>query len=501
VAPTVRDVLGVRGLALRLLAGGDGVDRPIRWVHATELADPAPFLEGGEMILTTGMRLGKAAPSLKAFADRLVAADVVALGFGTGEGLSHQVVPKALITACDKAGLPLLEVPEGTPFIQVTKVVSDLIAAEEREQLARSLEAQRALTRAALGQDRAAGVVARLAREIGGWALLVGVRGEILAASPGHAKERIADVLPEIERLRPKGMHAGSSSSADGERIAVQPLGVQGRPRGYLAVGAPEPWAPAWNGTVNIAVSLLSLEGERGVDDDDAARALRSAAASLIADGFADRVPVAALGWAALREAPLDVLVARGGERAVVDAWDRVEEEVPSALAVRMDDDLVVAVRSGNGDEDAVMAALLADRAVAVGRAPAEGLAGLGESLRRARQAVASARGAVGAVHDYGALAGVGLLDLVDADAAAGFSDAVLAPLDASPAAADLLASLDAWLGRHGQWDAAAQELGVHRHTLRHRIRRIEQMLDRSLDDPAVRMELWFALRRRDDRP
>ena len=59
----------------------------------------------------------------------------------------------------------------------------------------------------------------------------------------------------------------------------------------------------------------------------------------------------------------------------------------------------------------------------------------------------------------------------------------------------DLVASLRAWLSRHGQWDAAAADLGVHRHTLRYRMRRVEEILQRSLDDPDVRMELWLALK------
>jgi purine catabolism regulator len=55
--------------------------------------------------------------------------------------------------------------------------------------------------------------------------------------------------------------------------------------------------------------------------------------------------------------------------------------------------------------------------------------------------------------------------------------------------------TLQAWLGQHGQVDAAAHRLGVHRHTVRHRLRRAEAVLGRSLDDPGVRADLWFALR------
>ncbi|MDP3891989.1 helix-turn-helix domain-containing protein, partial [Nocardioides sp.] len=57
------------------------------------------------------------------------------------------------------------------------------------------------------------------------------------------------------------------------------------------------------------------------------------------------------------------------------------------------------------------------------------------------------------------------------------------------------------WLENNGQWDPAAAQLGVHRHTLRHRIRRAEQLLDRPIDSPSTRAELWLALQVVDSAP
>ena len=71
-----------------------------------------------------------------------------------------------------------------------------------------------------------------------------------------------------------------------------------------------------------------------------------------------------------------------------------------------------------------------------------------------------------------------------------------LAPLVAADraGAGDLVESLRVWLAAHGQWEPAAARLGVHRHTLRKRIRRAEELLGRDLDSPGVRAELWLAL-------
>ncbi|WP_418287459.1 PucR family transcriptional regulator [Lentzea guizhouensis] len=73
----------------------------------------------------------------------------------------------------------------------------------------------------------------------------------------------------------------------------------------------------------------------------------------------------------------------------------------------------------------------------------------------------------------------------------AGFADALLSPLDA-----ETRDTIRVWLTHHGAWDPAATQLGIHRHTLRNRVRRAEQALGRSLDSPGLRAELWLALHR-----
>ena len=87
-----------------------------------------------------------------------------------------------------------------------------------------------------------------------------------------------------------------------------------------------------------------------------------------------------------------------------------------------------------------------------------------------------------------------GLASLIDAATTAAWAQGYLGDLLSVPEGAELMNTLRAWLDQHGQVDAAAQQLGIHRHTVRHRIRRAEAVLGRSLDDPAVRADLWFAL-------
>ena len=92
------------------------------------------------------------------------------------------------------------------------------------------------------------------------------------------------------------------------------------------------------------------------------------------------------------------------------------------------------------------------------------------------------------------------MLSLQDDDALRSYCDGVLAAVrDGDPAYADeLLRSLDAFLEHNGHWERAAEAALCHRHTLRYRIRRIEELTGRDLTRARDRIEFWLALRGRE---
>ena len=300
--PTIRTVLGLPGLSVRLRAGTSGIDNPVRWVAVSELEDPTPYLDGGELLLTTGLRL--AAKDFDAFTQRLVEAGVSGLGLGIG--LTHAAVPPALTKAAERHGLPLLEVPEPTPFMAISKAVSELLAASEYEAVTRTVEAQRDLTRAALAPEGAAAVVARLASALSASTVLVDPQGRLVHAAPRAAAAMLPDLLPEVERLREQGPRSSASFTHQDHVIVMQPLAPAGRVRGFLAVGRELRFTTADLALINVGVALVSLALERSVGTDTARRELRSAVFALLADGIApSQLPIAGVGWDELLAGPI----------------------------------------------------------------------------------------------------------------------------------------------------------------------------------------------------
>src|SRR5207249_369341 len=164
MAVTTKDILAAPGLALRLIAGEDNIERPIRWVHVSELEDPTPWLKGGELLLTTGMGIGSTPAKQRAFVRRLADAGLAGLGFGIG--FSHERVPKPVVVEANEAGFPLFEVPYPVPFIAITEAVFTRLLAEQYDVLQRAVDAQHVLTRAVMDGRGVEGIAASVANVI-----------------------------------------------------------------------------------------------------------------------------------------------------------------------------------------------------------------------------------------------------------------------------------------------------------------------------------------------
>jgi purine catabolism regulator len=532
-------MLTVRGLVaemgLELAAGEDGADAPVRWVHISELPDPTPWLSGGELLLTTGIQLGSEERQ-REFVRLLSGHHLAGLGFGTG--FDHDGLPEALLDEAGKLDFPVFEVPYELPFIALTEKAFTRLVNEQYEILQRGIAIHKRLERLVLEERGLDELVRALAATSGGAIFVLSARGDTIA-SKLFRRELPSDALEHVrEEVRRRAVREGAGSARTGAtdsaddavefapdhpeiagRSLVLPVSIRGR-------GGPQAWLVAARDAGGLgdferlilqqAVTVVALElmRQRAMRDTE-----RRLAGDVLAEALTGRLSESELAVrlrpfgvganaavlvfsaqdggpkATSAEGDLDRFLADAGvgalvasrERllcAVVDAREGVD---PVALAARARE----ALEAEHGDLRAA-----ASRPAAVGS--------LRRSFHEARcalEAAALANGHSPPVASYRDLGAFQLLlSLQDDEALRLYCDSVLGPLeDASGEYGDeLIRSLEAYIEQNGQWEKAARELYCHRHTLRYRIRRVEQLTGRDLSSARDRIEFWLALRARE---
>ena len=540
---TVRDLL--RDLDVSLLTGERGLHLPVRWVHISELLDPTPWLSGGELLLTTGMQLETPAHA-REFASRLADHHLAGLGFGTG--FKHATVPEPLLEVAAEREFPVFEVPYEVPFIAITEAAFTELVNEQYAVLRRALAAQERLERLVLSERGLNALVGALSTLIGAAVVVFDSRGEPLQQ---HAFRREIDprVLETLrdevrERARRREGRAFMPSLIDGNQGLALPVASDGSPRpGSAGPGsgrAPEAWLVAIKDagplsdfdrlTLHQAVTIVALELLRARVAGDTERRLAGDVLDAIVTGelagselarrlgpfgLGDRVAALVLKrsgegrsaggsgsasldgtlWSALRAEASPALVASVGPLACALVPGAADEEL-FALGERVvasaEGELRDGVRVGIGRS---VPAVDARRSFHEARCALEALAlGVGPSDGNGS---APERSVVATYKDLGSFQL--LLSLQDEEALRLFCDSILGPIEANegPYGGELMRSLEAFIEENGQWERAAKRLYCHRHTLRYRIRRVEELTGRDLSSARARIEFWLALRGR----
>ena len=114
----LRELLEQPDLHIDALTPIRDLDRPIRYVYPTELADPSPYLLGEELILSIGVPVAdQTAESIRRYVETLSNRRVTALLVGLGDLFDEP--PPALVRACLDADLPLLVQRAAVPFRRI----------------------------------------------------------------------------------------------------------------------------------------------------------------------------------------------------------------------------------------------------------------------------------------------------------------------------------------------------------------------------------------------
>jgi PucR family transcriptional regulator, purine catabolism regulatory protein len=473
------------GLGLEVVAGRPGVDTrgPIRWAHISDTPDPTPWLEGGELLLTTGLGIKDSAELQRKLIAGLAGRGVVAVGFGTGVSLDE--VPPAMLEACDEHSLPLFTVPYEVPFIAVTRRVSHHTFAEHYATLRSAVDLHRQVLAAVVSEQGVPGVLATVGQAM--------PRAALLAFDFSGR---------ELGRHDPAGLAADlepapwSTAAGDAREIALDHRVVT-RSEVRLGADVEAVVAAVTEGPLLEHEELLFEQGLAGVSLElSRGRSVREATRARVDELFEE--VASGRSTTSSIERALERLGAPPTGAYRVLAIARPEGVSDAHLCSVVEDALLPAGRPLVGRLDGIVYAVVADGVGAaelvadalrsrgwpdpgVGRSRARSdLDALRTALREAHVALSLYAGS--AVRDVEQLGLTGLLagmrdDLGTDD----FVTQVLGPVLEHDVreSAHLLDSLRAYLAHGCRPGPAAEELCVHRHTLAYRLDRVRELTGR----------------------
>lgn len=479
----VANLLAEHTLQLRLgtPTGTERLQREISRCAPTEHLDPTPFIEANVLLLVAGIGMNFTEQSIwDAYVERLDRASVAALAFAVGT--AHDALPTGLVVACSRFDLPLLEVSPAVPLLKIDQHVESVLQAEHFELLDRGWALADECARLANQGAEISTLLASIYTALQAPVAVYDAFDSLIAKYPESTSWRTGTGRgsPSDTLLIPLPM--GLSNPC---QLAVRLVGTVTDPESVLAPAA----------------SILALQLNRSVVVDASRhQEMRRFVALCVAWSEATRGDVAKafqdLGLN--RSAETVLLVADlSGEHSAA-AWQlrlAIHDAFHDVRIAEIDHQMLALAQAPRDDFSAIADRFLRfqPQIPLVLRSPTRTIDQLRLSLVHALDRVRHI--------DAPQLApALGLNAIVAATAGRGAREAAedfVAPLLAhdEQRSTQLLPTLRAWIKHNAQPTRACAELFIHRNSLSYRLRRIEELLNVSLDTVEGQATCLLALR------
>lgn len=458
---------------LRYLTGTRGLENPIRWIYTPEDDDFTDWVHGGELLIVSGAASHRPAFNLSRVLREAVRLNLAGAILLFGEHYIEEI-PRSIIDAAARKDFPLMTIPWDTPLVDIEESIARAIVLSDRAPQQESL-----LALALAGRVSAQEFAARAASA--GYPVRA---PQVLCAFsflPENAGGRAVEALTQetaqalAAALSARALPFLSCSSLN--QIYLLFAAADGM--GKEAAGARQAASTAEVSAAGMAGNAGAARQAAGASAAGMARQAAGDAAEKAGAAQHAAAPAGAQRQAAEASAPGDAPSAR----AEVSASAEVKAAAEAVLA-----ELYSLAHARIKREECCAGATLA---------PA-----LGDIIilyHEARTALDIARGqhlhTAPYVYEHGGLAEL-IVGSSMTEHFRSFANGLLAPLAAQDARSHgrLMETLAAFVAANGNVLHAAEQLYIHRNTLKYRLRQIEKALGGSLDDPDLRLKLQLAL-------
>jgi purine catabolism regulator len=479
---TVVRLLEAEKLALTVIAGSAGLDREVRFAHTSELAAPEQWLDGGELLLTTGLGVPADQEQQLHYVSALCAKGAAGLAIGVSGPLIHQ----RTLDLADELAFPLLSVPRHVPFIAITRhVVEANYGASEHEFATQLAILEMLRVQAESTEPR--------------WDLLRDLESltgyELAVVTPAGFSPETGQSLV-VPSLLPAHSLAGHDYRLLQDGYVV-PVRVGDRIAAFMVARERPGSTPAGVGSIRHVATVAAVEMSSVYRD----RALRrESGGRLLQQMLERRLPVntasAQVSRFGIDFESRPVLCAVPADTcSIVEIAHRLADEAIPHLVFK--DEHVVCLLPNTGSAlDLLVSA-------------AGATVGVSEPVPGPQEVPAAKRQAVWAMTHCASQedgpsvarfsAGMTFWLPHDLDMLGDVVARVLGPIVEydTQNGTDLLHSLEVYFRHDMQVAKAASALYVHNHTLSYRLRRVEEITKRRLKSVPDMTELWLALQAR----
>lgn len=132
----------------QVVAGQNGLQKRVAWVHIASVPDAPNFLNGGELVLTTANNVPQDADEQRKYVQAMADKGIAGLALSVGRYVDR--APEAMRQVAEENNFPLIEIPYQAKFIDIAKVTNERIAEENMAMVTSALNIQHALTQIVL---------------------------------------------------------------------------------------------------------------------------------------------------------------------------------------------------------------------------------------------------------------------------------------------------------------------------------------------------------------
>ena len=268
---TLTELLAIPHLGLTPLAGATHLNRSVTWAHVSEMEDPTPWLEGGELLLAVGVDFPGDTTAQLAYLGRLANRGLVALALA--DRITPRLSDEFLDTAND-LGFPVFEVSWEVPFSEVVRTVVTANEQSSQRRLMTHVHIFDSLRTRVVDGLSAAQLFARI-EDLSGYNLYL--------ATPGH--EPLLDGVPVPPEAITRSLPTPIERAVSVGDARALPVIVSGDLVGYVVAVERAGATPAGMVAIQHIETVAALEVERMLSAQQLAQTFRAALLEDMLDG------------------------------------------------------------------------------------------------------------------------------------------------------------------------------------------------------------------------